>query len=269
MEAQNKMNIFFTMERFRSYFFWFIFGLYAPCVFSQTPDDFIRLGDCAYAQCLNDSAKVQYERAYKLAPDSFEVLKRMATVYNDEGRVLLHSSDSAEVKYRMAIPFARELAARYPDRAESHFCLALCLGSLIPFQSVRQKISGSKEVLYHLNETLRLDSSMVLAYVLLGVFWREAASLSWLEKAFVRIVYGESIDKTVQDSENILLRAKEMNPRCSYVYYELYWTYKSMGKKELALQNLSTVLAFSPVNLREKIQQKEAREEWASLSAKN
>jgi hypothetical protein len=42
-----------------------------------------------------------------------------------------------------------------------------------------------------------------------------------------------------------------------------------MGKKELALQNLSTVLAFSPVNLREKIQQKEAREEWASLSAKN
>ena len=257
------------MERFRFCLLSFILLAALSCVFAQSADDCIRLGDCAYAQCLNDSAKAEYEQAYKLAPDSFEVLKRMATIYNDEGRALLHTSDSAEHKYRKAIPFARELAARYPDRAESHFCLALCLGSLIPFQTVRQKIAGSKEVLFHLNETLRLDSSMVLAYVLLGVFWREAASLSWIEKAFVRIVYGESIDKTIQDSENILLRAKELDPKCSYAYYELYWTYKSMGKKELAMQNLSAVLSFPPVNLREKIQQKEARKEWTSIDAKN
>ena len=257
------------MERIRLCYFSCIFALSLPNALSQSAEDFIRLGDYAYAQCQNDSARVQYEQAYKLAPDSFEVLKRMATVYNDEGRVLLHSSDSAEEKYRKAIPFARELAVRYPDSAEAHFYLALCLGSLIPFQSVHQKISGSKEVLYHLNETLRLDSSMVLAYVLLGVFWREAASLSWFEKAFVRIIYGESIDKTIQDSENILLRAKELDPKCSYAYYELYWTYKSMGKKDLAMQNLSAVLEFSPVNLREKIQQKEARKEWMSLAPKN
>jgi tetratricopeptide (TPR) repeat protein len=257
------------MERYRLIIFSCVFALSIPNAISQSADDYIRRGDSAYAQCLNDSAKVEYEQAYKLEPDSFAVLKRMATVYNDEGRALLHSSDSSEEKYRKAIPFARELVARYPDMAESHFCLALCLGSLIPFQSVRQKIAGSKEVLYHLNETLRLDSSMVLAYVLLGVFWREAASLSWFEKAFVRIVYGESFDKTIQDSENILLRARELDPKCSYVYYELYWTYKSMGKKELAMQNLSAVLAFSPVNLREKIQQKEARNEWAALAAKN
>jgi hypothetical protein len=140
--------------------------------------------------------------------------------------------------------------------------MALCLGSLIPFRGVKEKISDSKEVLSQLNTTLRLDSTMALAYVLLGVFWREAASLSWLEKTFVNVFYGESFNQTVQDSEQALLHAIYLDPSCSYAYYELYWTYKAMGKKALAAKNLADVLSLFPANMREKKQQEEAKEEW-------
>jgi tetratricopeptide (TPR) repeat protein len=238
-----------------------LLNLCLPLMFAQTVDEYVRRGDEWYARCQNDSACAEYERAYRNDSSSFQVLKRMTMIYNDKGRILLHASNQSEPMYRKAIVYAERLDSLYPLRAESHFWFALCKGSLIPFQSIKEKILGSKDVLHHLQEAVRIDSTMTLAYVLMGIFWRETASLSWFEKAFVRIVYGESFDKTYQDSENILLLARHLDRQCPYVYYELYWTYKAMDKHDLAIDNLGKVLAISPANLRERVQQQEAETE--------
>jgi len=75
----------------------------------------------------------------------------------------------------------------------------------------------------------------------------------------VRVVFGEDLSGSLEASEQYLKTALRYDSSNTFAYYELFWTYKAMGNKSLAVSSLQEVIHQVPKNLREKQQQDEAR----------
>ncbi len=180
-------------------FFHLVALLFIRVLLPTLPDDPDRFethltkGDVYYRACDNARALLEYRRAYVLAPDSLSTLLRLVRTYNDMGRLKLDVDSSAQTYYQKAVEYAEIMTRLYPNRPESHFWLALGRGSLIPFLGVGDKIRIGKEVQEEARKALELDSTFSHAYVILAIFERQGANLSWFEKTFVRIVFGHPI----------------------------------------------------------------------------
>ena len=221
-------------------------------------DSHLVKGDAYYRSFDNANALLEYHKAYALAPDSLSTLLRLVRTYNDQGRLNLETDTSSQAYYQKALEYAEIMVRLYPNRAESHFWLALGRGSLIPFRGVGDRIRIGKEVQAEACKALELDSTFSHAYVVLAIFQREGAKLSWFEKTFVRLVFGRPITGSLEESENLLLTALKYDQKNTFAYYELYWTYSAMGRSDNALTALRSVVAIHPANARELQQRGEA-----------
>ena len=248
----------------------FVFtALFALIVYFSNPpkEDHIAKGDYFYRTFDNESAQKEYELAYNESPASYASLLRMVRIHNDNGRNHLRKDSLSELEYKKAVEFADSLASNYPDSAAAQFWYALAKGSLIPFVGVREKIAIGKEVKLHIQKSLECDSSFSYPYVLRAIFEREYAQLSWLEKGFAHIIFGENLFGSLETSEQYLKTAIQYDTSNSFAYYELFWTYKAMGNLHKAVSSLKEVIKRVPKNLREKQQQDEAFEHLAELSS--
>jgi len=236
--------------------------------FSNPPkEDHITLGDYYYQAFDNKAAQQEYEQAYIVSPTSYASLIRMVRIHNDNGRIHLHKDSVSELEYKKSIEFANTLAHNYPDSAAAHFWYALAKGSLIPFVGVQEKIAIGKDVKLHIQKSLERDSTFSYPYVIRAIFEREGAQLSWLEKGIVRVVFGGDFSGSLEASEQYLKTALRYDSSNSFAYYELFWTYKAMGNKSLAISSLQEVIKQVPKNLREKEQQDEAQIYLAELTS--
>jgi len=225
-------------------------------------------GDEYYHSFNNTQALAEYEQAFEMAPDSFAVLERLVSIYNDMGRLRLHKDTSSLAFYRMSLAYADSLERHFPERAESHFWLALCQGSLIPFLSSKEKIHTARSVLMEANKTIEIDSGFAQAYVILGIFQREASRMSWLERVIANIVFGADISGSLTASEILLRKSVTLSPSNSYAYFELYWTYRAMKDSVHAKESLRRLLTIPPKNSREQQQAEEARRQLAHYAGK-
>lgn len=237
---------------------------------AQTAEELIRRGDAAYASLDNAAAIAMYRRAVDRAPTDPTPLTRLVRVQNDEGRLALRRSDSSEIFYRRALATAETLAARFPDRAESWFLLALCHGSLVPFKSLREKLEIGRDVEANLDRALALDSTHAMSHVLLGIYYRSAAQLSWMERTLVNTILGKHIIGTLEDSEQALRRAIRLDPDSPYAYFELASTLRAAGRPTEAIEMLRTVVALPYVGAREKLQRQDAErrlQRWQEIGS--
>jgi len=241
----------------RSFFLLQIFSVSAILASPSNNDFALHLsqGDEYFRNFDNFSALELYQKAYDLAPHEFEALVRMARVHNDIGRSMLWRNDSAEVWYRRAVGFADILLEKYPEKAESQFWIAITRGSLVPFLSVREKLDVGKFVVEHARKAIEIDSTFVPAYVVLGILYREAAKLKWYERVIANVVLGGSLPGTIEDSEQVLKRALELNPRDIFAHFELGQTYNFLEEHERAADHFRTALSFIPTSQRERDQQ--------------
>jgi len=247
----------FVMNSMRNFFFLLIFSVSAILAAPRFDDVTLHLaqGDEHFSNFDNFSALESYKRAFELAPDEFETLVRMARVHNDIGRSMLWRNDSAEVWYKKAVEFAEILVEKFPDRADSHFWIAITRGSLVPFLSVQEKLDVGKFVVQHARKAVEIDSTFVPAYVVLGILYREAAKLKWYERVIANVVFGGSLPGTIEDSEQVLKRALELNPRDIFAHFELAQTYNFLEELERAADHFRTALTFAPTSQRERDQQ--------------
>ena len=248
----------------------FVFtAFFALIVFFLNPlkENHIAMGDYYYHAFDNKAAQQEYEQAYNESPASYASLLRMVRIHNDNGRIHLHKDSVSELEYRKAIDFADSLAYNYPDSAAAHFWYVLAKGSLIPFVSVREKITIGKDVILHVQKSLERDSTFSYSYIICAIFEREGAQLSWLEKGIVSVVFGENLSGSLEASEQYLKTALRYDSSNAFAYYELFWTYRAIGNKFLACSSLEEVIKRVPKNLREKQHQDEARLHLAELSS--
>jgi tetratricopeptide (TPR) repeat protein len=232
-------------------------------------ENHVARGDEYYRALDNEHALREYKQAYSQSPTDYTALLRMVRIYNDNGRIHLRKDTVSESEYRTALMYADSLAYYYPDSAAAQFWMALAKGSLIPFAGIREKISIGKEVRRHVQKSLERDSTFSYAYVIRAIFERVGAQLSWLEKGFVRIIFGEDLSGSLEASERFLQDALRYDPENVFAYYELSRTYQALGDTAQAAASLRRVVALEPRNLREKCQQDEARHHLSHSSQKN
>lgn len=236
--------------------------IFAFCMLMANPASVSHLarGDEYYRSFNNECALTEYQLAYKSHECRYETLLRLVRLQNDMGVIMLYKDKTAsEALYRTALAYADTLKREYPDSVAANFWYALAKGSLIPFVGVREKIQIGKEVRMSLHEAIRRDSSFAYPYIVLAIFERESAKLSWFEKGLVRIIFGEDISGSLETSEQYLFKALSRDRGNAFAYYELYWTYKAMGDRRRGVDALKHVVAIPPHNLREKDQMDKSR----------
>lgn len=221
----------------------------------------ISIGDQLYRNFDNFAALERYRAAHEAEPDNAEALIRMARIHNDIGRSMLWRNDSAEVWYRQAVAYAEALLEKYPEKAESHFWIALTKGSLAPFLSIQEKLDVGKFVVHHARKAIEIDTTFGPAYVVLGILYREAAKLKWYERVIANVVFGGSLPGTIEDSEQALQRALELNPNDIFAHFELAQTYHFLEDHDKAMDFLERSLVIAPASARERdqLQQNERR----------
>ncbi len=222
-------------------------------------------GDRLYREFDNYGALEEYTKAYQMDPRSFETLVRMARVNNDIGRSMLRRNDSAEVWYLRAIEYAQQLVDLYPEKSEAHFWLAVTEGSLVPFRGVKEKLDIGKAVTKYARRSIEIDSTFGPAYMVLGIIYREGARLKWYERLIANTIFGGSLPGTLEESEQMLLKAIRLDPENLIAYHELSRTYDQMGNSSKGREYLETIATLVPRNLREKELQERAQRQLERL----
>lgn len=194
-------------------------------------------------------AVVQYEKAHQLDPHNFEAFEKLARASEDLGNELAaKKSRDAEQYFSQAIQTAELMRQQYPDRAEPYFYLAAAHGSLALTKHGTEKVRLGGRVEEYAKKAITLDPHYAAAYAVLGVFYREVAGLSWIERAFANSFFGGIPRVGYQDSIRMLLKAIELYPTSLYAHYQLALTYQETGQRNEALKALKQTVELSPLN---------------------
>ena len=243
----------------------FVLAFLSAASKAQELDRLLRSGDECFARQATGEALRYYDQAYALSPQNKETLLRLVHTYCDLGWLHLRTDSSAQTYYLHAAAYAETLLSLNPNLASAHFWVSLTEGSLIPFHTVSEKIHLGKEVRFHAEKAIELDSTFALAYVVLAVFERESSQLSWFERTIARIIFGEDLHGSLARSEELLEKSVQFDPSNSYAFYELYFTKMAMGEKDSAVESLKKVLALPVKSQREEEQYRLAQEYLAGL----
>jgi tetratricopeptide (TPR) repeat protein len=196
-----------------------------------------------------------------------KTLIRLIRASGDLGWLHLRKDSSSQLNYLQAAAFAETLLTLEPAKAEAHFWFAMAKGSLIPFVSTSKKIHIGKDVRFHVEKTIDLDSAYSYAYIILAIFEREGAKLSWFERAIAWIVFGEDLYGSLSRSEELLFKALKYDNCSTYAYYELSRTYDTMGRKEDSITSLKRVIDLPVNSQREERQRQNAAKFLARLQS--
>jgi tetratricopeptide (TPR) repeat protein len=228
--------------------------MYCIPVMAEDYNSYIQKGDEYYNQFDNLRALDEYKKIYELAPDSFDALMKLTRAYNDVGEDIRGikfnpetESHSKEVKeyFNEAVKYAQLLYLKFPDRAESYFYLAVTYGNLALFKGGKEKVRIARDVETNCQKAIELDPQFIPAYIALGVYYREVANLSWVHKAFAKMLFGELAKGTNKDSEKTLLKALALNPQIIHTHFELAKTYYAMDEEDKASEQLREILPLS------------------------
>src|ERR1039458_1898239 len=234
---------------------------------AQELERLLRSGDECFSRQATEEVLRYYDQAYTLSPQNSETLLRLARTNCDLGWLHLRTDTSAQSYYLHAAAYADTLLSLNPNLPSAHFWVSLTQGSLIPFHTVSEKIHIGKEVRFHAEKTIELDSTSALAYVILAVFERESSQLSWFERTIARIIFGEDLHGSLSHSEELLEKSVQFDPENSYAFYEMYQTYIAMGKKDSAVESLKRVLALPVKSQREAGQRQLAQNYLARIDS--
>jgi tetratricopeptide (TPR) repeat protein len=213
---------------------------YPVSLFAQDYQAFLEKGDKYYQQFDNVKALQEYEKAYELAPEEFDVLMKLVQTYNDIGEDL--DSKESESFYEKAVQYAELLLEKFPDKADTYYLLSMTYGNLALFKGGKEKVKLSRNVKENADKAIELDPNHAEAYIVLGIYYREVANLNWFLKNFAKAFFGGLPEGTNEESETALLKSIELEPTNIITYFELAQTYEEMKKKDQAIKNYEKVL---------------------------
>jgi tetratricopeptide (TPR) repeat protein len=234
----------------------------------------IEMGDKYYGQFDNVEALKDYEEAYKICPESHEVLFKLTRAYNDVGEDLemaaeSDGSKSGEVEgyFENAIKHAKLLLDKFPDEATTFFLLAASHGNLGLFKGGKEELILGRDVEEYAIKAIEIDPNFDQAYVVLGIYYREVASLNGLKKVYAESFLGGLPGRTLEDSIRVLTKALELSPESPYVHYDLARTYEELGNKEKAIEHYNKVIELPAVDHDDVRKKSLAQDEAKKLNA--
>jgi len=214
--------------------------------------DALQAGDEAFAALDNERAVAQYEAAMLDAnpPAPFEVLTRLSRAYTDRSLDLIAGGDrrGGEAAIDRALATAEELRVRFPDRAETWFLLAIALGNRATFEGGKGKVRIGRAVEEHCLRAIELDPGYAPPYIVLGVFYREVAEVSWIQRLVANTLFGGLPAGSYERSAELLRQAVALDPSIPLGRFELGRTLFRSGLAAEARPHLEAGATLPPVS---------------------
>ncbi len=224
-------------------------------------DDYIQRGDESFSSFDNHSALINYLEAYKLDSDNYDVLYRLARSYNDLGEEYYEyrMEDSSEAMIKKAIEFSEKLEKNYPDSAVSYAYLAMSYGNQALYEGGKTKIKLAHKIEDNAKKSLQINPNLYISYVILGIYYRQIADLSWFERIFANTFFGDVPEGTFDQSVEMFKKALDIKPRTIVASFQLALTYKAMGKTDEEKKLLEELITYPKKNFRDKFAIKKAK----------
>ena len=126
-----------------------------------------------------------------------------------------------------------------PQGTRGFTCLAICYGSLSGFAKGRRMIELAEDARYAAQMAIDLDDRNDLAFLVLGVWNREIATVGGLAKFAAKVIYGGVPEgASLENSEFLLRRAVTLAPEHLNHHLELGITLLAMDRLEEAIGEL-------------------------------
>ena len=232
--------------------FFCLFMCFPVLLSARTGLDFMRQGDVLYDQFNNIEALASYRKALEINPSEFECQIKVVRAYNDVGEDL--SSEKSEPYYEQAVRQAEELQQMFPDKAESYYWLAVSYGNLALLRGSKEKVKLSGYVEKNIQKALAMKPDYADAYVVLGIYYKEVASLNSFLKAFARIFFGDLPEGTYEDAVRSFRKAITLKTsRPIYTYFHLGHTYEQINESDSAKSIYLKALQFPQTDHRDHI----------------
>lgn len=188
-------------------------------------------------------AALQDLRDQSLSPtERADVLWRLAWTKVDIGEQT-DDDDRQEQLYREALEVARTAVAADSLDDAAHLVLAIAAGRTALTAGTREKIELSRTVKEHADRAIALDPTNDGAYHARGRWHYEVASLGFLTRSIVRLVYGGLPDASYEQAAQDFQQAIDVSDRIVH-RLELGRTYRKLDQPAEARAQLQKVLAM-------------------------
>jgi protein-S-isoprenylcysteine O-methyltransferase Ste14 len=206
----------------------------------------MRDGDAAFRAFDNETARLCYRRAFAIDSTDCDVLWKLARADLDLGVVA-----ASEEKLRWLASgekLARRCVALHPDSSEARFYLAVAVGMMSDHVGGKRRIALSKEVKREAEATLSIEPRHYGAMHVLGRWNYEVSSLSWLQKAAAKIIYGGvPPGASFEQAREWFERAISGRPELPLNHYWLGETLIRLGDRRRAREELQRCLELDDV----------------------
>lgn len=241
--------------------------LAAAQFYPNTYSDFLIQGDRYYSEFDNKSALEDYLQAYNLSPGSYDVLFRLARTYNDLGEEYYEyrDSDNSEKMINEALKFSEMLTKNYPDSAASYAYLAMSFGNMALYKGGKEKVRLAHKIEDNAKKSLQMNPNQYLSYVILGIYYRQIADLSWFERMLANTFFGDVPEGSFNESVRMFNKALEVDPNTIVATFQLSLTYKALGDKDKEAELLKKLLTYPQQNFRDKFAIQKAKRRLKDL----
>ncbi len=230
-------------------------------------ETYVKKGDEFHKIFDNVDAALNYEKAYELVPGNFEVLVKLAGAYNDAGEeyVELRKRDEAKKFIDKAIDYSEILHKGFPDSAKTYCYLALSYGNIAMFSGSKEKIKLANLIKENAEKSIRMDSTLYISYIVLGIYNREIADLGFFERLFANTFLGDVPEGSFEESLKMLNKALTILPDTIIPTYQIAKTYRYMGKEEKEKEFLQKVIKYKIQNFRDVFTKEKAKRRLEKL----
>lgn len=239
-------------------------------VIGQEAEDYLRKGDEFYAKFDDVRALEAYRKALESDPENYEALWKAARACIDIADVLdPKAKDTPEKQtayYTEAESFARRAVAAAPGDTWGHFFLSSAMGKRVLMLGRKEQINSSLTIKETIEKALELDPANDLAWHALGRWHRRMAEIGGARRALGSIIYGSIPRGSMEESEQHLKKAVELNPDLPIHHLELGRTYEALGKYALAAGSFQKALDLPKITSKDDMVKKEAAEEIAAVT---
>jgi|CZKP01.1.fsa_nt_gi tetratricopeptide (TPR) repeat protein len=230
--------------------------------------DYLEKGDESYSKFNNVEAISYYEKALNITADNFEVLLKLVRTYNAAGEEYYEYRKRTEAEYYInkALEFADKLRIKFPDSSAVYSYFAMSNGNIALFKGGKEKIKYANLVEQNAKKSISINPNAYLPYIILGIYYREIAGLSWIERAFANTFWGSVPSGSYEESVSMLKKALAIDPNMIVANYQLAKTYRQMdrGPEEKVL--LQKVLILPIRDFRDKFAKEKANKRLNGIS---
>jgi len=238
----------------KTVYIFFLLIMLSAFSYPKTDIDYIHEGDLYHEKYDNVNAVKSYEKAFQNSPNNYWVLSKLTLAYDDAGEEMLElkKRDESEVYVDKAVTTAELLQSKFPNSSLSYTYLALSYGNIAMFKGGKEKIKYAFKVKINAEKAMKMNPDDVYPYIILGIYYREAAGLNWFEKLFAKSFLGGVPEGTYEESKHMFYKSLSIDHEIISAYYNLSKTYDKVDDRKNEIDCLNRVIQLPVRNFRDK-----------------